>query len=349
MKYLLIDGNNMAIRCAFANQDLKNHDDIPTGVHFGMFQSIIGLKKTFGSDYQFFIVWDGKSQRRIKEAQAGVGKGIIKSGYKENRKKDEQPKPLLDFYEQSPFLQRAIGFTGIPQIRLSEYECDDVIASYAQKLKNNNEILIVTSDRDYYQILDNNIQIYDGMKQILHTKLDFVEKFKINPEQYIDVGALMGDSGDNIFGIPGWGETKALEAIQTFGSWTKLFDNYHQQYDKLRIQYPDIVEQETFKKLNDIKTKSGKPKYADIYLGLPFTGVTLAMEEKKIEKTSKDVLMALMFEERVALAYSLKKMDIYIENLPEITKGSIDENKINEYFEYYDITSLQSDIEMLCQ
>ena len=102
MKYLLIDGNNLAVRASFANSELKNQDGIPTGAHFGVFQSLITLKKRF-KEYQFLMVWDGKSKRRVEEAKKGVERGAVPSGYKENRPKgEEMPKPLLDFYSQSP-------------------------------------------------------------------------------------------------------------------------------------------------------------------------------------------------------------------------------------------------------
>jgi DNA polymerase-1 len=219
--YLLIDGNNLAVRAAFANETLTNKEGIPTGVHYGVFQSLINLKQSY-PDYQFLIAWDGKSKRRVAEAQTGVCKGLIKSGYKANRKKDDQPKPLLDFYAQAPYLKKGLEQTGIPQIRLEDYETDDVIATYC-KMLSPNEIIIVTSDYDYLQILSDNVSVWDGMKSKLTTKQTFIDEYKIQPSQYVDVGALMGDDGDNIFGITGWGEKTSLEAIQEHGSWENVY------------------------------------------------------------------------------------------------------------------------------
>ena len=116
MKYLLIDGNNLAIRSAFANEELSAQSGIPTGVHYGMFQSLIYLREKF-PEHKMLVVWDGKSKRRMDESTEAVENGLIKSVYKANRKKDEPPQPLLDFYEQAPFLKRGIEQTGIPQIR----------------------------------------------------------------------------------------------------------------------------------------------------------------------------------------------------------------------------------------
>ena len=339
MKYLMIDGNNLAIRSAFANENLRNSENIPTGVHFGFFQSLINLKKSY-PNYQFLICWDGKSKRRMIESESAVKNGLIKSAYKENRKKKDQPQPILDFYKQAPYLQKGIAQTGIPQIRLDEFETDDVIASYCKKLSGD-EIIAVTSDADYYQILTDNVSVFDGMKQQLHTRQSFMDEYKIEPYQHVDVGALMGDDGDNIFGITGWGDKTALEAIVEHGNYSNLYKYLHNLYDGLRVKFPDLDES-NLNKLSDIKTKSGKQKYPEVTINNPFTGVSLAVEEKNTGNISKSILMALMFEERVKLAYSLKKMDDNIENLPDIVNENMNKDRLFEYFDYYDIQSLKN-------
>lgn len=365
MKYLLIDGNNLAVRAAFANDGLKSNEGIPTGVHYGVFQSLISLKKRF-SDHQFLMVWDGKSARRVIEAKAGVCKGLVPSGYKENRAKgDDLPLPLKEFYEQAPFLQRGIGQTGIPQIRLSQFEADDVIASYAKMLKSDNMVTVVTSDKDYWQILDDNVVIWDGMKMQETTKESWEKEYGFKTDVAIDMGALVGDTGDNIFGIPGWGEKTAIKELQKYGSWENIMKAYHEKYDKLREEFPDIkdweeskeskdsgidfekVKQEEFFQLRTVKSDPKKPtsrlKFPEISFDMPFTGVCYEFNEGKI-KVPKSELMALMFEERVRLAYSLKKMDDDIEDLPEVIQGECNVDRIKEYLEYYDIYTLHDDI-----
>jgi len=344
MTYILIDGNNLAIRSAFANSELKNKDDVPTGVHFGVFQSLINLKQKFGPA-TYLVIWDGKSVRRQKESEEAVKKNIIKSAYKANRKKDEQPKPLLDFYAQAPYLKKGIDQAGIPQIRLENVEADDIAASYCAMLKKDNEVILVTSDSDYFQLLDANVSIYDGMKQKLINKDEWVKENNIQPAQYVDVGALSGDDSDNIHGIIGWGDKTAFKAIQEHGSWQAVMASFHKELDPLRQQYPDLKDNPTeFDRLVKITTKTLKPKYPEIRLDMPFTGVTLALEDGKIKGSiPKTTLMALMMEERVPLAYSLKKMDI-IEQLPEIVMGKCNKDRLKEYFDYYDIKSLVDSI-----
>lgn len=355
MKYLLIDGNNLAVRSAFANDQLQNTEGTPTGVHFGVFQSLIVLKKRFPG-YQFLIVWDGKSARRTKEALEGVAKGLVPSGYKENRSRgDELPQPLKNFYQQSPYLQKGIGKTGIPQIRIQEFEADDIIASYAKILGKDNEVKVVTSDRDYWQMLDDNVSLWDGMKEINTTKKTWLAEYGLEPSQAIDMGALTGDTSDNIFGIPGWGEKTAIKELKIHGSWENILKSYHEKYDGLRNQYPDLHTIEggngdkLFKELKEAKSnpekENSRPKFPEIYPGIPFSGVAFAFHEGKV-KIPKSELMALMFEERIRLAYSLKRMDSEIDGLPDIESGEYNEDQLIEYLEYYDIYTLHDDIKI---
>jgi len=359
MKYVIIDGNNVAIRSAFANEELSSQSGIPTGVHYGVFQSLITLKEKFPS-HQMLVVWDGKSKRRMEESQEGVKKGIIKSAYKENRDRDDPPQPLLDFYEQAPFLKKGIGQTGIPQIRLHSYEADDIAGSYATQLEK--EVILVTSDKDYYQLLSDKVSMWDVGKEELITESVFKEKFGISPKQHIDVGALMGDSGDNIFGVPGWGEKTALKAIQEHKDWQAVIDDLKDKYKSVRDEFPDVKGEE-FEKLRNIRTpaeqikfdngEEWKGKYPEIKEWMPFTGVALAFEEKRwkpskeLKSGLKNNLLAIMFEDRVRLAYSLKKMDINIKDLPDISNSEFNKDRLVEYLNYYDIYSLKDRVEVL--
>jgi 5'-3' exonuclease len=347
MKYLLIDGNNLAVRAAFANEGLKNADGIPTGVHYGVFQSLINLRQKFPA-HNTLIVWDGKSKRRMAESTEAVKQGIIPEAYKENRKKDVLPQPLQDFYKQAPFLQKGIGQTGLPQIRLLEYEADDVIASYARILKTVSEdVVLTTSDKDYYQLLDTNVRLWDGMKmsEILYDA--WKEEWGIEPKQWVEVGALMGDDGDNIFGIPGWGEKTAVKAIKKYGSWDKAIDAYRQEYADKRVKYPDLdaTNKTAFDYLAGKKSEKGRFVYPEISFDMPYTGVLSAFDRDEISG-SKAEIMALMFEKRVKLAHSLKKMDDEISELPEFSKEEANKDKLNEYFEFYDIKTLQGAIDL---
>jgi len=343
MKYLLIDANNLAIRSAFANKDLKDKNGVFTGIHYGFFKALISLKKKF-PDYLFIICWDGKSKRRVQLSLENVEKKIITSAYKANREKNKTDEKFIDFYKQLPQLQEAITYTGIQQVYLPDFEADDVIATYCKKLREDNEIIASTTDHDYYQILHNHVSIWDGLHFKMKTKKDFVDEYKIAPEQYVDVGALMGDNGDAIQGLPAWGDKTALEEIQKHKSYKNVLDYYMKQYGHLEEQFPIIKSMLDLESLRLQTTKSGKQKYPDVYYGMPFSGVALAVEQGKIKPLPQKALMLLMYQERLDVAYSLKKVDDDIADLPAIKAESPQLEKLQEYFDRYSIKSLGEDI-----
>jgi len=348
-KILLIDGSNMAVRASFANSELKNSDGVFTGCHFGTFNILITLKRKY-PDYDFLILWDSRSARRLKESTDAVSQGIIPEVYKANRKKDELPLPLKNFYEQSDFLKRGIAQTGIPQIMVNGFEGDDVIASYVSKYKNDAAIVINSSDKDFLQLLDENVILFDGMKMSETTYDIFKNEWGISQDQYIDVCALMGDTSDNIFGVPTIGEKTALKVIKKYGSWEKVIEAYKKKYEKSRKDYPDlntITDGRTkFDYLANKKSEKGRFVYPEISFDMPYTGVLLAFDQNQIDGI-KTEMMSLLFEKRVFVAYSLKKMDSDIENLPEIVPMKSNKERLLEYFDYYDIETLKDAIDIL--
>ena len=356
-KYVIIDSNNLCCRMAFSQSSLRSKEGLPSGVHFGTINSLISLKKKF-PDYIFFMVWDGKSKRRMNESIEAVKKGIVPSAYKENREKDPEkmPQELKDFYQQAPFLQRAINELGISQVRFQDFECDDLIASYVRLLKDDNEIVIITSDEDYIQLLEDNVKVYDGMKMKIITKNDWEIENGLKVSQFLDYSSLCGDAGDNIISVSGWGEKTAIKEIKKYGTWQKTIESYKLKYADSRKIFPDFKEpllikdrydsEKIFEELKAKKSeKTGKSIYPDIKFEMNYIGILNAFDKDLLKvKGVKTEIMALLFEERIRLAYSLKKMDDDIPDLPEIVQGKFNKERIEEYFEYYDITTLSDSI-----
>jgi len=345
MKYLLIDGNNLAIRNAFTHQGMQNTLGMPSGFHYGFFQSLISLKKDF-HEHQMLIAWDSSSKRRKTESKVAVEAGLIKSAYKDNRKKDkdETPIALQEFFDHGYMLQQAIGQTGIPQILVEGFEADDVIASYVEILSadSNNEVVLVTSDKDYLQLIKENVWIWDGMK---NEKIDletFREEYNLSPQQMIDVGALMGDTGDNIFGVPGCGIKGAIKEIQKHGSWEETLAFYKNKYKDDIEKYGETSKEDFTENVLNVKTKSGKNKYPEVSWNMPHSGLLSALEQKLI-KASKAEIMILVFEKRIELAYSLKKMDMDIP-VPSIEAQPTNKNNFEEYLKFFDIKTLDYEV-----
>ena len=139
--------------------------------------------------------------------------------YKANR----SPMPP-DLAEQIPWVHEACEALGVPILTSQRFEADDVIGTLAEKaVEAGFEVAIVTGDKDFFQLVHDGIKVYNPKED--GTWFDAAgvkEKFGVTPEQVVDVLALMGDSIDNIKGVPGIGEKGARDLIATYGSLEAL-------------------------------------------------------------------------------------------------------------------------------
>jgi DNA polymerase I len=146
--------------------------------------------------------------------------------YKANR--DETPE---DIKKSVPWIKEILKAYGIPILQVTGYEADDVIGTLAKKAESDGyQVYMMTPDKDYIQLLSDNIYIYKPSRS--GSGIDVVDKVKAcnefnlkSPEQFIDILALMGDASDNIPGAPGIGEKTAMKLIGEFGSVVQLLQN----------------------------------------------------------------------------------------------------------------------------
>jgi len=227
---LLIDGNNLCFRVHWTNRELS-YKGTPVSLIYGFYRSFIYLKKKF-PEYIPIVVWDKGSSRRKKEAASAVEKGIIPSGYKANRKKDEPDEMLLSLFEQLDMLKDDLSeYIRLQQVTIPGLEADDIIYTYAKV--NKGKTIAITSDKDFYQMLDDNVVVYDAMKKKEWTKDVFTEEYGIEPYQWVDVGALTGDKSDNIFGCPGIGPVNAFKFIKEFTTVEGVIEGLSNSKNKL--------------------------------------------------------------------------------------------------------------------
>jgi DNA polymerase-1 len=139
--------------------------------------------------------------------------------YKANR----SPMPP-DLAEQIPWVHEACEAMGVPILTSQRYEADDVIGTLATKaVQAGFEVAIVTGDKDFFQLVHDGIKVYNPKEDGTWYDADAVqEKFGVRPDQVIDVLALMGDTIDNIKGVPGIGEKGARDLIATHGTLEAL-------------------------------------------------------------------------------------------------------------------------------
>ncbi len=142
--------------------------------------------------------------------------------YKANR----APMPP-DLADQIPWVHEACRAMGVPILTYERYEADDVIGTLATKAVDAGyEVAIVTGDKDFFQLVHDGIKVYNPRDEGAWYDAEGVrEKFGVSPSQVVDVLALMGDSIDNIKGVPGIGEKGARDLIATYGSLESLLEH----------------------------------------------------------------------------------------------------------------------------
>ena len=142
--------------------------------------------------------------------------------YKANR----APMPP-DLAEQIPWVHEACKALGVPILTYERYEADDVIGTLTEKATASGfEVAIVTGDKDFFQLVHDNIKVYNPKEDgTWYDAAGVLDKFGVHPSQVVDVLALMGDSIDNIKGVPGIGEKGARDLIATYGSLEALLEH----------------------------------------------------------------------------------------------------------------------------
>lgn len=209
----LIDGNSILFRAYYGvHSRLTRSDGTPTGAVYGFFNMVLPLLASAKPSDSFVCVFDAS---RISFRQD------IYPAYKANRQ--ETPADLIS---QSYLVREGAAAMGIPVLCIPGVEADDVIATLAQKNCNRHDATrIITSDKDLMQLVSDCVFLYDGMKEKEIREPQVLEKFGVLPYQVIDVQSLMGDSSDNVPGVPGIGPKTASELINQFGSLNDLYEN----------------------------------------------------------------------------------------------------------------------------
>jgi len=146
----------------------------------------------------------------------------LAADYKANR----APMPD-DLASQIPLVHQACEALGVPIITYEGYEADDVVGTMAMRgVTNGYDVVIITSDKDFYQLVQEHLRIFNPRDDgAWYDPAGVKEKFGVPPEQVVDVLALMGDAVDNVKGVPGIGEKGARDLITTWGSLDALLEH----------------------------------------------------------------------------------------------------------------------------
>jgi DNA polymerase-1 len=219
----IIDGSNTCFRVGWANRHLTNAGE-PTGVIFGFMKELLAIWERW-KDAKIAVAWDTKSDMRMAVSKQAIADGIIteeQGYYKQNRErkreKDLAEGKVNEVAEaidiQKETLMQLIDMTLAHQIVVDGFEADDIIGTLATiHSQRGDHVRIMSSDKDMYQLLSPNVSIWIPSGKGSMSYEAFCGEYGIEPKQWIDIGAIAGDNGDNIHGVPGIAEKTALKML----------------------------------------------------------------------------------------------------------------------------------------
>ncbi|WP_145591979.1 DNA polymerase I [Yersinia rochesterensis] len=208
---ILVDGSSYLYRAYHAFPPLTNGSGEPTGAMYGVLNMLRSLLLQYRPSH-VAVVFDAKGKTFRDELFAE---------YKSHR-----PPMPDDLRAQIEPLHQMVKAMGLPLLVVSGVEADDVIGTLAQEAeKAGHAVLISTGDKDMAQLVTPNITLINTMNNAILGPQEVCEKYGVPPELIIDFLALMGDSSDNIPGVPGVGEKTAQALLQGLGGLDALFSN----------------------------------------------------------------------------------------------------------------------------
>jgi DNA polymerase I len=228
-RLFIIDGHALCYRAyfAFIRNPLVNSNGQNTSAIFGFARMLLRLIADQKPDYLAVAFDPPKKSFRF----------ALYAEYKANRQK--MPDDLRSQIEE---IKKMIETLGITRIEEADFEADDVLGTIAKKYASGDvEVMLVTGDKDAYQLVDGNVKIYANKKGIseyeVYGEKEVEEMLGVRPEQVIDYMALTGDASDNIPGVKGIGEKTAQKLINSFGS----LDGLYERIDEVSGKQKDIL------------------------------------------------------------------------------------------------------------
>ncbi|MDZ5783779.1 DNA polymerase I [Marinococcus luteus] len=214
-KLVLLDGNSIAYRAFFALPLLNNDKGVYTNAIYGFTTMLLKILEDEEPSHVLVAFDAGKTTFRHDTY----------SEYKSGREKTPS-----ELSEQLPVIREVLDVFKVPYIEKENYEADDIIGTLSKQAEEENwDVRIYTGDRDLLQLVSPHVHVSFIKKGITNTELydpDAIqERYGLAPLQITDMKGLMGDSSDNIPGVPGIGEKTALKLLQEYGSVDKVLES----------------------------------------------------------------------------------------------------------------------------
>ncbi len=207
----LVDGSSYIYRAYHAMGGLSNSKGFPTGAVFGFTSMIVKTIKD-KSPKRIAVVFDarGPTFRHEKFAE-----------YKANR-----PAMPQDLAEQIPRIHEIVDAYRLPSLSVPGFEADDIIATLTREARQKGwKVVVVSGDKDLMQLVGEGVLMWDPQRDVLYDPEQVKKKTGVPPERIRDYLALMGDSSDNIPGVPGVGQKTAAQLLDRFTSLEEIYSN----------------------------------------------------------------------------------------------------------------------------
>ncbi len=214
-RLLILDGNSLMNRAFYALPPLTNLEGLHTNAVYGFITMLLKMKEEISPNY--IVSTFDRSAPTFRHSEY--------KEYKAGRKK--MPEELA---EQFPVVKELLELLSINIFEIDGFEADDLIGTLSTFAENKDiEVYIVTGDRDALQLASDNIKVIITKKGITEKEIydgkRMIEEYGVTSSQFIDVKGLMGDSSDNIPGVPGIGEKTAFKLIKEYGSIENVLSN----------------------------------------------------------------------------------------------------------------------------
>ena len=309
-KAYIIDGNSLLFRAYYAtayggNEIMRTKDGTPTNAIFSFSNMLNKVLQSLKEGDALFVGFDtGKATFRHKEDET----------YKANRK----PAPE-DLKIQMPIVRELLKSLDIFTFEKEGYEADDICGTVSKMLgRDNYEVIIYTSDRDFLQLIDKNVSVHiikTGMSNIaVMNEKTMPEVYGFQPLQIIDYKGLRGDSSDNLPGIPGVGDKTAVKLIQEYGSF-----------------------EEIVKAAANMKSKVGESIVENAELGRHCYEMAKILTDVELPFTSKDLVYEGYSFNNISAFCNKYELKQFLNRIPQNLKKGDD----NDNIEYEEVSSLK--------
>lgn len=234
-RIILIDGHNLLFRMFYGiPAPIRNSKGKDIRSLIGFIGSLKKLVDEF-RPYSLYVIFDSETSKNSNLA--------IDKEYKANRNDYSNVSEEENPFSQLSLIKKALKHLNITYLEIENNETDDFIASIVSKPTNEYQFIIVSTDSDFIQLVDDNVFLYvpRGKKSILYNRAEVIKKYNVTPEKYIIFKSLVGDKADNIKGVNGIGNITAAKILQYNSVQEFIEKNPNSRFSNILISSKKLI------------------------------------------------------------------------------------------------------------